>query len=92
LAARSTVFHGMIESGAPGNQGDEFIDGIPVVVLHDAADDVEVFLRAIFDSSYFMPAPEPANFTDVLAILRLSHKYDVEYLQRRALRHLSDEF
>jgi len=92
LAARSTVFMAMIESGTPENQGDELIDGIPVVALHDSADDVEVFLRAIFDSSYFMPAPDPANFADVLAILRISHKYDVEYLHRRALQHLSIDF
>ncbi|KAF8193261.1 hypothetical protein K438DRAFT_1589597 [Mycena galopus ATCC 62051] len=92
LAARSTVFKAMIESGIPENQGDELIDGIPVVVLHDAAEDVEVFLRAIFDSSYFMPSPERAYFTDVIAILRLSHKYDVEYLHRRALQHLEVDF
>ncbi|KAJ7362238.1 hypothetical protein DFH08DRAFT_1024151 [Mycena albidolilacea] len=82
----------MIESGTPQNQGGEFIDGVPVVVLHDAADDVHVFLRAIFDSSYFMPPPEPVYFAGVLAILRLSHKYDVGYLHRRALTHLSTEF
>ncbi|KAF8193257.1 hypothetical protein K438DRAFT_2017820 [Mycena galopus ATCC 62051] len=78
LAARST--------------GDELIDGIPVVVLHDAAEEVEVFLRAVFDSSYFMPPPEPAYFAEVVAILRLSHKYDVEYLHRRALQHLEVDF
>jgi hypothetical protein len=39
-----------------------------------------------------MPPPEPVYFADVLAILRLSHKYDVGYLHRRALTHLSTEF
>jgi hypothetical protein len=52
LAARSTVFAAMTTLETPQNQGDEFIDGVPVVVLHDAADDVHVFLRAIFDSRY----------------------------------------
>ncbi|KAJ7895572.1 hypothetical protein B0H14DRAFT_2680869 [Mycena olivaceomarginata] len=83
LAARSTVFAAMNASETLQNQGDEFIDG---------ADDVYVFLRAIFDSSYFMPFPEPAFLEDILAILRLSHKYDVGYLHRRALQHLSTEF
>ncbi|KAJ6481265.1 hypothetical protein C8R47DRAFT_594503 [Mycena vitilis] len=35
----------------------EMVDGSPVVPLHAAAAHVEVFLRAIFDSSYFMPPP-----------------------------------
>ncbi|KAJ7320757.1 hypothetical protein DFH08DRAFT_890153 [Mycena albidolilacea] len=57
--------------------------------LHDSAEDVEVFLRAICDSSYFMPAPAPNDRPVVLAILRLSHKYDVPYLYKRALDHLA---
>jgi hypothetical protein len=47
---------------------------------------------ADFRHSYFMPFPEPAFLEDVLAILRLSHKYDVGYLHRRALQHLSTDF
>jgi hypothetical protein len=39
------------------------------------------------DSS-FEPAPKPTTLTHVLGILRLSHKYDVRYLRRRALLHL----
>lgn len=35
-----------------------------------------------------MPAPAPIELWIVLAILRLSHKYDVHYLHRRALEHL----
>src|ERR1700743_1786119 len=36
-----------------------------------------------------MPPPEPVEFREVVGILRLSHKYDVGYLYRRALQHLS---
>lgn len=36
-----------------------------------------------------MPHPAPCELSDVLAILRLSHKYDIQYLHRRALDHLS---
>ncbi|KAJ6573160.1 hypothetical protein DFH09DRAFT_1152409 [Mycena vulgaris] len=89
LAARSTVFQDMVAFPQPTEGGTELIDGSPVVSLHDSADDVEVFLRAIFDSSYFMPPPESAKLQVILGILRLSHKYDVQYLHRRALKHLS---
>ncbi|KAJ7766165.1 hypothetical protein B0H16DRAFT_1882982 [Mycena metata] len=67
---------------------DEIMDGSPVIRLHDSAADVEPFLRAIFDSSYFMPPPSEISFHAVLGILRLSHKYDVGYLHKRALLHL----
>ncbi|KAJ6452234.1 hypothetical protein C8R45DRAFT_1113107 [Mycena sanguinolenta] len=90
LAARSTVFRDMIAFPQP--DGDvEKIDGLPVVRLHDSAEDVEVFLRAIFDSSYFMPAPALFPLFPTLGILRLSHKYDVPFLHRRALEHLAKD-
>ncbi|KAJ7112971.1 hypothetical protein C8R44DRAFT_631359, partial [Mycena epipterygia] len=88
LAARSTVFRDMIAFPQPTTDDTEQIDGSPVVLMHDPACDVEVFLRAIYDSSYFMPAPAPIELWVVLAILRLSHKYDIQYLHRRALHHL----
>ncbi|KAJ7910537.1 hypothetical protein B0H13DRAFT_603067, partial [Mycena leptocephala] len=89
LAARSSVFRDMSSFPQPKGGDTEQMDGIPIVRLHDSADDVEVFLRAIYDSSYFMPAPASNAFSAVLGILRLSHKYDVQYLYRRALDHLA---
>ncbi|KAJ6564161.1 hypothetical protein B0H19DRAFT_76017 [Mycena capillaripes] len=80
----------MIAFPQPNSEETDLLDGSPVVRLHDPAADVEVFLRAIFDSSYFMPSPAPVELPVVLGILRLSHKYDVQYLFRRALQHLAD--
>ncbi|KAJ7901177.1 hypothetical protein B0H14DRAFT_3123697 [Mycena olivaceomarginata] len=76
LAARSTVFNDMIAFPQPESGETETMDGSPVVRLHDSAEDVEAFLRAIYDSRR---APR---------ILRLSHKYGCQYLHRRALEHL----
>ncbi|KAJ7186555.1 hypothetical protein C8R46DRAFT_1341934 [Mycena filopes] len=89
LAARSTVFSDMFTLPQPAAGENPQIEGCPVVDLPDSAEEVEVFLRAIFDSSYFMPAPAPFEPSAVLGILRLSHKYDVQYLFRRALNHLA---
>ncbi|KAJ7890381.1 hypothetical protein B0H13DRAFT_2531208 [Mycena leptocephala] len=88
LAARSTVFQSMFEFPQPATNGEDMMDGRPVVRLHDRAAEVESFLRAIFDSNYFMPPPAEIDFHAVLGILRLSHKYDVPYLFRRAILHL----
>ncbi|KAJ7182426.1 hypothetical protein C8R43DRAFT_1054359 [Mycena crocata] len=88
LAARSPVFRAMFEFPQPATGGDEMMDGNAVVRLHDSPEEVEAFLRAIFDSSYFMPPPAQIDFYAVLGILRLAHKYDVDYLFKRALSHL----
>ncbi|KAF7341711.1 hypothetical protein MSAN_02069500 [Mycena sanguinolenta] len=87
LAARSTVFRDMLSIPQPNSQ--PLIDGCPAVVLHDAPADVEYLLKAIFDSGFFERPPAPATFNVVAGVLRLSTKYDVEYLRTRALLHLS---
>jgi hypothetical protein len=52
LKAQSSVFADMFAFPQPasGSAEMETIDGFPVVKLHDDPDDVEVFLKAIFDS------------------------------------------
>ena len=42
-----------------------------------------------FLSSFFESPPTPTPLSVVLAIARMSHKYDVPFLRRRALSHLS---
>ncbi|KAJ7083749.1 hypothetical protein C8R44DRAFT_651945 [Mycena epipterygia] len=66
----------------------ETMDEFPVVDLYDDPAEMEVFLKAIFDSDFFMPPPALTKFEDIVGILRLSHKYDVPFLRRRALKHL----
>ncbi|KAF8155303.1 hypothetical protein K438DRAFT_1845886 [Mycena galopus ATCC 62051] len=97
LAARSSVFRDMLSfplppklgrGGGEGEDEEDTIDGCPVVRLHDSPADVTCFLRAIFDSSYFEPPPAKTDLAAITGILRLSHKYDVQYLRRRALLHL----
>ncbi|KAJ6606004.1 hypothetical protein DFH09DRAFT_69 [Mycena vulgaris] len=87
LAARSPIFQDML--GLPQPQKQESLEGCPIVHLPDAPTEVAVFLRALFDSAFFEPHPAPSEFHTIAGILRLSHKYDVAYLRRRALIHLS---
>ncbi|KAJ7627427.1 hypothetical protein FB45DRAFT_1029773 [Roridomyces roridus] len=74
-------------AGSPDNQ--PLIEGCPVVTLHDSPKDVDYFLRAIFDSGFFERPPAPTTLDIVSGVLRLSTKYDVGYLRRRALLHLA---
>lgn len=41
---------------------------------------------------YFEPPPSQTEFLIVAGVLRLSTKYDVQYLRRRALQHLAATF
>ncbi|KAJ7858610.1 hypothetical protein B0H14DRAFT_2748197 [Mycena olivaceomarginata] len=88
LGARSSVFRDMVAFPQPSEPDGDTVDGLAVVRLHDSAAEVEVFLRAIFDSGFFKPPPFAVNFTAVIGVMRLAHKYDVQYLFRRALSHL----
>ncbi|KAJ7612183.1 hypothetical protein FB45DRAFT_843484 [Roridomyces roridus] len=90
LAARSTVFQDMM--GFPQPADVETLEGCPVVQLQDSAVDVTSFFKAIFDSSFFEPYPARTDLSIVVSVLRLSNKYDVDYLRRRALIHLSSSF
>ncbi|KAJ7751702.1 hypothetical protein B0H16DRAFT_1373743 [Mycena metata] len=92
LKAQSSVFADMFTFPQPPSADMESIDGFPVVELHDRPEDVEVFLKAIFDSSFFIPPPAEVQFEHTLGILRLANKYDVPYLRRRTLDHLGPIF
>ncbi|KAJ7052833.1 hypothetical protein C8F01DRAFT_1065333 [Mycena amicta] len=93
LEARSTVFKDMAAFPQPVDDGQgELVDGAPVISLADDAEHVEAFLKAIFDSSFFLPPPAPVPIDTVGGILLLSHKYDVKYLYLRALEHLEQFF
>ncbi|KAJ7119097.1 hypothetical protein C8R44DRAFT_878604 [Mycena epipterygia] len=72
--------------GAPDS---ELVDGCPSVRLPDPATEVTVFLKAIFDPDFFVPFTATTTFDSIVGCLRLSHKYGVDYLRRRALIHLS---
>ncbi|KAJ7509610.1 hypothetical protein B0H11DRAFT_2216515 [Mycena galericulata] len=88
LKEKSSVFADMFTFPQPASLDMETIEGSPVVDLTDDPAEVEVFLKAIFDSEFFLPPPASATFGNAVGILRLSHKYNVSFLRRRSLEHL----
>ncbi|KAJ7494255.1 hypothetical protein B0H11DRAFT_1858006 [Mycena galericulata] len=90
LAARSSVFKDMLS--VPQSPESELVDGCPLVRLTDSEMEVEVFLKALFLPEFFMPFPSATTFDVATGCLRLSHKYGVDYLRRRALVHLSSVY
>jgi len=90
LTKRSPIFKDTFSIPQPEDA--ERINGCPVLRIHDSATDAAHFFKAIFDSETFLPPPAPTTFEKVAAILRLSTKYEVENLRKRALDHLSSGY
>ncbi|KAJ6567029.1 hypothetical protein B0H19DRAFT_940242 [Mycena capillaripes] len=90
LAARSSVFQDMFTFPQPPDS--ELVEGCPIVRLPDPDVEVTPFLKAMFDPEFFMPFPAQTEFDIIVGCLRLSHKYGVDYLRRRALVHLSSGY
>ncbi|KAL9713678.1 hypothetical protein Ac2012v2_003289 [Leucoagaricus gongylophorus] len=71
-----------------GNAGGKAFKGrIPIIVLHDSAEDVENLLRALIDGPVFGNNGRE-DFRMVSGILRLATKYLFESLRALALAHL----
>ncbi|KAJ7057702.1 hypothetical protein C8F01DRAFT_991607 [Mycena amicta] len=88
LAANSTVFEDMLIVGSNLSSDEEMVDGCPVVHVYDDAVDLMHFLKALHHVGYYNP-PETKSFPLIAALLRLSTKYNVDFLRRRALAHIS---
>jgi len=89
LSANSPIFRDMFSLPQP-NEG-ELVEGCPVVTLFDSAVDLSHFLRAIHDAGYY-DRTKTKEFSLVASVLRLSSKYNVEYLRERAIAHLTECF
>ncbi|TRM56195.1 hypothetical protein BD626DRAFT_466797 [Schizophyllum amplum] len=94
LASQSSVLADMFSIPQPPHgedmmHGTDVMDALPVVALPDPQEEVTHWLRAMFLPGDFEAHPTPVGSSQLLAVLRLSHKYDVQYLRRRALVHLA---
>ncbi|KAJ7764718.1 hypothetical protein B0H16DRAFT_1717950 [Mycena metata] len=90
LAQESLIFEDMLRIPQPPDA--ETVEGCPVVHLPDNGRDVEYFLKALFDYKFFPAFPSPTTFDIIAGILRLSKKYEVDSLHRRALVHFASGF
>ncbi|KAJ7137408.1 hypothetical protein C8R43DRAFT_1020140 [Mycena crocata] len=70
----------------------DFMEGCPVVALADDEDDLRCFLKALFDYEFFGAFPAKTTFDILVGVIRLSMKYEVDSLRKRALHHLSSAF
>ncbi|KAF7984434.1 hypothetical protein HWV62_14506 [Athelia sp. TMB] len=86
LARNSSVFRDMFSIPQPA-PSEESADGCAVVCLPDAAQDVEIVLRALTEPGY-LTARGSMPIERVAALLRLGQKYDFEALRTEALHRI----
>ncbi|KAJ7128253.1 hypothetical protein C8R46DRAFT_1144898 [Mycena filopes] len=87
LAIQSPIFRDMFSLPPPKDA--DMMYGCPYVLLHDSAEDVNSLLRAIFYYDFFEPYPAATTLSVLRGILRLTHKYEIDGLRKRALTHIS---
>ncbi|KAJ7056070.1 hypothetical protein C8F01DRAFT_1062289 [Mycena amicta] len=86
LAVQSPIFRDMLSIPAPADA--ERYDGCLIVHLPDSAEDISTLLKALIYHDFFEPVPADTTFSILSAVLRMSDKYDVATLRRRAIAHL----
>ncbi|KAF8558580.1 hypothetical protein OG21DRAFT_1455124 [Imleria badia] len=77
LSTYSEVFRDMFDCPHPNEVEKELVDLCPVVHLHDAATDVQIMLKALYDRSYPLPCFERMPISFVSVFLRLGEKYAI---------------
>ncbi|KAJ7642496.1 hypothetical protein DFH06DRAFT_999849, partial [Mycena polygramma] len=86
LAAQSPIFRDAFSIPQPATQ--EAYEGCPLLVLHDSAADLRLFLLATHDAAtpgrYLTNNPVD-GMTTLSALLRLSTKYDVGHIRSRMI-------
>ncbi|KAL1938096.1 hypothetical protein VTO73DRAFT_11925 [Trametes versicolor] len=95
LAERSPLFSDLLSIPQPGLAGSEETSGCPVVALTDSPDQLRHLFRALFSSGgHVLSDKEDGTVTmDVVAaIVRLSHKYQIESLLAEGLSILTEYY
>ncbi|TFY80055.1 hypothetical protein EWM64_g3962 [Hericium alpestre] len=87
LALRSQVFRDMLAVGQSTAEGQELMDGCPVVRLSDEAEELYELVKVIYYPESLRRGTD-IEFPLILRLLRLSRKYDVEFIRKELIAHL----
>ncbi|OJT05756.1 hypothetical protein TRAPUB_3394 [Trametes pubescens] len=94
LAAHSVVFHDMLQFPHPPSSPS--LDGCPTLDLSDSPADLRHLLRVLYPkpATRFMrrSADAPVKFEHVSAIVRLSHKYQMDAILKDTMSYLTEYY
>jgi len=88
LSSYSEIFNDMFACPHSNEAETEFIEGCPVIHLHDSAAEIQIVLKALYDRSYMFSHDEPMPFPVLAAFLRLGKKYTIRQLFEEAKSRL----
>ncbi|KAI0778783.1 hypothetical protein BD413DRAFT_443941, partial [Trametes elegans] len=91
LARQSEVFSSLFTVPQPTDVNEiEQVDGCPVVHVQDSAHDLRDLLRALYDGlDIYLTSDAPVLFSILAALIRLSHKYELERIQTVTIKRLA---
>ncbi|KII84003.1 hypothetical protein PLICRDRAFT_702259 [Plicaturopsis crispa FD-325 SS-3] len=89
LAQNSPIFEDMLNIGE--SRGEDRVEGCPLVVLHDSAQDLESLLRALYDRTYFH-TKYTQSLRRIASVLRLGKKYEITHLYDDGFELLKKEY
>ncbi|KAJ8518524.1 hypothetical protein ONZ45_g4436 [Pleurotus djamor] len=93
LARESTVFADMMKLSATSDDIQDTYNGAPLVHLHDRAEHVQGFLRAIYDPLKVFANEYSAKAIDLLSgPLILAHKYEALAIKDCVVKRLHDDW
>ncbi|KZP17860.1 hypothetical protein FIBSPDRAFT_933786, partial [Athelia psychrophila] len=91
LAANSAIFRDMFAIAQA--QGEELVDGCPLVHLGDKSQDLAHVLEALYDSSKWLDDSFEKRKQMPLAVaegfLRLGRKYEIDHIRNQAVQRLA---
>ncbi|EPT05740.1 hypothetical protein FOMPIDRAFT_33876, partial [Fomitopsis schrenkii] len=89
LSLHSDVLRDMFTLPPPTDDGQEMMEGYPVVRVSDMAADMRHMLKALYGGSEMLSGYKTkAEFKVLAALLRLAHKYQIDKLRDGALARL----
>ncbi|KAJ3502902.1 hypothetical protein NLJ89_g8682 [Agrocybe chaxingu] len=92
MAHHSKVFKDMFGMPQPEQAQDAMVDGCPVVILGDEPRDVELVLAVFYDNVKALDFRKKMTVFQLGAYLQLGKKYEIEYLQNEALKHMRGDY
>ncbi|KAH9834005.1 uncharacterized protein C8Q71DRAFT_838244 [Rhodofomes roseus] len=90
LGYNSEVFRDLFTVPQPPSA--ETFDGCPMVHLTDHPEELRHLLRVIFDGKKYYPHHVRLDFSVVAALIRLSHKYQIQYVHEDYLSRMKSCF
>ncbi|CAL1699880.1 unnamed protein product [Somion occarium] len=90
LSRASDIFRDMFSLPQP--QGEDTIDGCPVVHLPDSPHDLAIALDMLYNGMRYHLNDQPPLWTTVRAMLRMGTKYEMDALRQEAIDQLDRAF